>query len=620
MRPGAAVLAICTAAFAWYAGACSARAEIRNVVLLFDERPELPGLALLERDFVTTLRSASSETVEIYRESMDLSRFTSANHQTHLRDFLREKYRDKKVDVAVAVMGPALDFLLRERDAVFPDAQIVFCGIDRSELTEPASHVNGVLIRRDFRKTVDLALALHPGTERIFVVAGTSDFDLRILNQARAEFRTYEERSEITYLDGLPLTELLVQVSRLPAKSIVLFTTFFRDGTGRTFVPHEVVERVSAAANAPVYGFVDQFLGRGIVGGHLYSVGAHGAEAAKLTARLMIDGSSAASVVEPPNSTTQFDWRQMQRWNVPVASLPFGSEVRFREPTLWSQYRLEFLVLATVLSLQSGLILWLVLEHRRRQRAEVQSRNAMAELTRLDRRAGAGALSASIAHEVSQPLAAISARTGAALRWLRAEKPDVERASAALEHVVAATRRASGVVDGVCAMFKKDATVRLPIDVNELVLTTLSIVSVELRRNGVEVQTSLAERLPTVLGARAQLQQVILNLIMNAIEAMQSAPQRALKVTTAESRPGVVRVSIEDSGMGVAPTHRARIFDALFTTKSSGMGMGLSICKSIIETHDGRIWSEPGDGGGSIFWFELPVATTVDAPALADAH
>jgi signal transduction histidine kinase len=307
-------------------------------------------------------------------------------------------------------------------------------------------------------------------------------------------------------------------------------------------------------------------------------------------------------------------------WSGHAANLPFGGEIRFRSPMLWSQYRLEILVLASVLGLQSGLIVWLVIEHRRRQRAEFQSRKAMAELTRLDRRAGAGALSASIAHEVSQPLAAISARTGAALRWLRAEKPDIEKASAALEHVISASRRASDVVDGVRAMFRKDATVRLPIDVNELVLTTLSIMSVELRRSAVEVQTSLAERLPTMLGSRAQLQQVVLNLITNAIEAMQPVPLRVLKVSTAESKPGIVRISIEDSGTGIAPAHRARIFDALFTTKPSGMGVGLSICKSIVETHDGRIWGAPGHRGGSIFEFELPVAATVDAPTLADVH
>ena len=622
MRPGATLLAVCAAAFACIAGTYSADSATRNVVLLFDERPELPGLALLEREFVQTLTSTSAEPIEIYREWMDASRFGSATHETHLREFLRTKYRDKKIDVAVAFMGPALDFLTRDGDALFPTARIVFCGIDRSELTErslPPS-VTGVLIKREFRPTVDLALALHPGTEHIFVVAGTSNFDSRILAQARAEFRTYEEKGKVTYLDGLPMATMLARVSQLPPKSIVLFTTLFRDGAGQAFVPHEVIERVSAAANAPVYGFLDQYLGRGIVGGHLYSLSAHGSEAARLAARLISGTSTPASVVEPPTSRAQFDWRQMQRWAVPAAMLPFDSDIRFRSRTLWSQYRLELLVLAVTLSLQTALIVWLVIEHRRRHRAEIQSRNAMAELTQLNRRAGAGALSASIAHDVRQPLAAIAAGTSAALRWLRAEKPNLEKASFALEHAIAANQRASDVVEGVSSMFKRDASEKAPVDINELVLTVLSILSLELRRNNIEVLTSLAERLPAVMGTRAQLQQVILNLIMNAIEAMQPAHMRTLRLATRESKPGIVRVSVQDSGTGIDQAHLARIFETLFTTKPSGMGVGLSICKSIVESHEGRIWAVPGCSGGSTFEFDLPVATTADAPTLAREH
>ena len=318
----------------------------------------------------------------------------------------------------------------------------------------------------------------------------------------------------------------------------------------------------SAIRNAPL---LDERLDRP---GHPFLM-AQGPEAAGQPAT----STQTGLVPVPPSSKRDFDWQQMQRWRVPAAD--HGREIQFRN-ALWSRYRVEILLIAAALCLQTGLIAWLIIEHRRRQRAELQSRNAMAELTRLDRRAGAGALSASIAHEVSQPLAAISARTGAALRWLRAEKPDIERASAALEHVVAATRRASDVVDGVSAMFKKDATVRLPIDVNELVLTILSIGRVELRRSGVEVQTCLSERLPTVLGARAQLQQVVLNLMMNAIEAMQPARVRVLKMSTAESKPGIVRVSIQDSGTGVPAEHRARLVEARLKTQSKGKGVGRS--------------------------------------------
>ncbi len=141
--------------------------------------------------------------------------------------------------------------------------------------------------RETFAPTLKLALRLHPTTEDVVVVSGTSEFDTQLLAEAQKEFRSYENRVSFTYLSELPLEQLLTTLSRLRPRDIVLFVTFFQDGTGHPFVPHEVVERVSSAASVPVYSFLDQYLGRGIVGGSLYSLTAHGAETAKLVLRLL---------------------------------------------------------------------------------------------------------------------------------------------------------------------------------------------------------------------------------------------------------------------------------------------------------------------------------------------
>jgi signal transduction histidine kinase len=158
-------------------------------------------------------------------------------------------------------------------------------------------------------------------------------------------------------------------------------------------------------------------------------------------------------------------------------------------------------------------------------------------------------------------------------------------------------------------MFRKETNERLPVDINNLILTVLSIVRIELRKNGIEVQPLLDETLPRVECDHVQIQQVILNLVINAIEAMQTTQPRVLRIRTSLVKPFLVNVSIEDTGAGIDPAIRDRIFRALYTTKASGMGMGLSICHSIIESHKGRIWASAGTSNGSIFQFELP--TTV---------
>jgi len=596
--------------------ALPASSAIRHVVMLFDERPELVGLAAMSNELERTLTAGSEDRVEIYREAMDLSRFGSKTYESVLRDALRAKYANKKIDVVVAFYPGALDFLLTHGSEIFPGAPIVFCGIDRRELGNRSlpPHVHGVLVKREYAPTVEIALRIHPETKQIIVVAGTSDFDAGLLDQAREEFRAYEDRVAFTYLTKLPLRELLGELRKLPPKTLVLFTSLFRDGAGEPFVTHNVVPLVSAAANAPLYGFIDQYIGRGIVGGSLYSLSQHGSEAAKLVLQVLADPQyGGPSLIEVPSHITMFDWRQMQRWGISESSLPPGSEIRFRDLTIWSQYRTPILAVIAAFLLQSALIAWLVYEQRRRHLAEVQARNSMAELTHLNRLATASELSATIAHEIKQPVTGMVTMANAAIRWLSRETPDLGRARDAMNKVVAAGHQLSDIVTNVRGLFGKDVQEKTPTDLNKLIRTGLTLVYIDLRKHSIEAQVNLSEQLPLVIGNGVQLQQVILNLVMNAIESMASAAEpRVLSIKSESAERNRVLVSIADTGSGIGVANLGRIFKPMFTTKAHGMGMGLSICKSIIESHNGRIWVSAGVPRGSIFHFELPVNQSGD--------
>lgn len=582
----------------------------RRVVLLFDERPELPGLAALDAEFVRTVTANSPERIEIYREELDRSRF-GPGYQTLLRDFLRTKYADKKIDAVVAVYGPALDFLLDHGSEVFPGSRVVFCGIDRAELGDRAlpANVRGVLMKREFSPTLELALRLHPQTKNAIVVAGTSGFDTRLLDQARKEFQPYTDRVTVTYVTSLPLPKLLTQLRQLPPNSIALFTSLFQDGAGEAFVPHEVVPLVSAAASVPLYGFLDQYLGRGIVGGKLYGSATQGSGAAELVLQSLYGAAPQdMQVREPPAGRLQFDSYQLQRWGIAESDLPPGSEIYFGRATMWEQYHWQIIGIIAAVLAQTGLISWLIYEHRRRTLAEVRSRDAMAELANMNRLATAGELSASIAHEINQPVTGIVLKASAALRWLAVDKPDLERIRNTLSDIVGAGQRAGEIITSVRAMFKKDSDLAAPVNLNALTGTVLALLRVDLQKDGVRVETQLDGELPAVTGDAVQLQQVILNLVVNAADAMRTVQPRVLTVRTSRNGSGTVRMSIEDTGTGINEADRDRIFHPLFTTKAGGMGMGLSICRSIVENHGGRIWVSAAAGRGSIFQFELPVA------------
>ncbi|MGA7016659.1 MAG: ATP-binding protein, partial [Pseudolabrys sp.] len=258
--------------------------------------------------------------------------------------------------------------------------------------------------------------------------------------------------------------------------------------------------------------------------------------------------------------------------------------------------------------IQTALILWLVYEHWRRQRAEILARNTMSELTHVNRVATVGELSASIAHEVNQPLAAMLANAEAALRWL--DRANLEEVREGLKGIVSDGFRASDIITNLRAMFKHDVHEKTHVDINKLVSSVLALVVIDLQKHEIELQTQLDEQIPQVLSNQVQLQQVILNLVMNAIEAMSSSQTRVLRIKTELSQSNKVHVSIEDTGTGIKPSDVARVFQPMFTTKARCMGMGLSICQSIIENHDGRIWVSPRANGGSIFQFELPMAAS----------
>ena len=239
-----------------------------------------------------------------------------------------------------------------------------------------------------------------------------------------------------------------------------------------------------------------------------------------------------------------------------------------------------------------------------------EQRRGQEQIATLAREATVGQLSASIAHEIRQPLAGILASAQAALRWL--EKANVEEVRENLNGIVSDGQRANDIIKNLRAMFKHDVQEKTLVYTNGLVLWVIALLVSELQKHKIELRTQLDDRNPEALGNQVQLQQVILNLVMNAIESMSSLQTRVLRIKTELSQSSTVHVSVEDTGAGIKPSDVTRLFQPMFTTKARGMGMGLSICKSIIENHDGRIWVSPGANGGSIFQFELPTIANKD--------
>jgi signal transduction histidine kinase len=266
---------------------------------------------------------------------------------------------------------------------------------------------------------------------------------------------------------------------------------------------------------------------------------------------------------------------------------------------------------------ENGEFIGTVMDVTERRLGEEALRSAVADLERASRLSTMGQLTASIAHEINQPLAAIVTNANACLLWLGAQRLNLEEARLAATRIVRNGHRAGDIVKSVRALTRKSTPEMIPLDVNDVIGEVIVLMRAEFSRHGVRVETSLGPNLGLVVGDRVQLQQVVLNLIMNGIEAMADSlqPPKRLGIRSANDESGAVLVAVEDSGPGLNQAQADRLFEAFFTTKPEGMGMGLSICRSIVDAHGGRLWASPNSPNGAVFQFTLPAAVGGESQA-----
>jgi C4-dicarboxylate-specific signal transduction histidine kinase len=314
------------------------------------------------------------------------------------------------------------------------------------------------------------------------------------------------------------------------------------------------------------------------------------------------------------DSVPMFDWRALQRWNISEDVLPRGSVVRFKPPSLWREYGWYIGGGLVIIVLQSASIVALVLERRyrrrtdaERERTELELRQQRRELAHVGRVSLMGELAASLAHELSQPLTAIYANASAALRFLNRRNSDESRK--ALEELLKDQSRAAEVVRHMRGFVKKEVPAEYQaVDLADVIGSVVALVRSDAALQRVEVICDIDSELPPVSADRVQLQQVLLNLLLNALDAMTASTSVRTVTITARARDGMNRVAVSDRGQGLSEPDLERVFAPFYTTKREGLGMGLSICRAIISAHGGRLWAENNDHGGATFHFTVPVA------------
>ena len=585
-----------------------------RVLIIRSWDAQFPINQVRESALRTALLESAPRLIEIYTEEIDPVRLPGQWEQK-LSEVLKLKYASTAIDVVVASGKEPLDYAARHRDELWPGAAIVFNGVIDGTLEgwQRPPRTTGLTMSFDVPGTIALGRALVPDARNVYVVAGTSEFERLYLDFALKQARSMNPPVELRPIVGLSRAETFARLGEIERNSLVFYLTVLRDADGRFSPPQsDMVTRVSASSRAPVLSAVQTQWHRGPVGGSASRLDVHGRAAGQLVRRVLEGADPDAIPVKLyPEPTCEIDWEALRHWEIAERLVPDRCEISNRPVTLLQAYFWPFVWITVLAVIEAGLIWTLWLENRSRRRAEAEAAARRAELAHVGRVSMMGALTASIAHEINQPMGAILSNADAAEMMLDKGTLDVEKLREILADIRSEDLRATEVIRGLRRMLARNEVKAVPLSVNAEVAEALRHVAYDAARKEVRFEPLFDSEVPSVLGDSVQLQQVVINLVLNAMDALSAMPpgEREIRIVT-RAHAGGAEIAVKDRGPGIAPDEAARLLEAFHTTKGDGMGLGLAIVRAIVEMHGGRLTYEPNVPHGAVFRVWLPATGT----------
>ena len=591
-------------------------ADPDQVLLLHSFGPDFSPWNTITPPFRKALRKLAPNPIDIYEASLQAERFgeSPAREEGPFIDYLNALLPDRKPRLIVSMGAPATRFVLRNRARLFPSSPLLIATSDVRTYEDLALTANDTACPTIYDPTVHIEhiLRLLPDTDHIVVaMTGASATEQFWNDLFQRALQRSSRRVTLEWFTHLAADDMVKRVAALPAHSAIFYPTIRVDGRG---VPQEgdaLLLRFIEEDRAPIFTHTDSLFGHGIVGGPMFSSQEMADACAKVAVRLLNGETPGYIKIVPVGlAAPRYDWRQLQKWGIKDSLLPPGSEIFFREPSAFEKYSWQIALVIALILIQGAMIWGLLHERHRRQFAEVQSRQRMAELAHVNRFSTAGELTASIAHEINQPLGAILTNAETADEILNSPSPDIAELKDIVKDILLDDRRAGEVIRRMRSLLKKAPFEARNIDLNDLVRETVEFLSALAIARKFELVSRITQNPLPILGDSIQLQQVILNLVVNGIDAMKDTPgeNRIISIRTSRVEK-FAELSVSDRGPGIPEDKLKEVFEPFFTSKAEGMGMGLSIARTIVEAHYGLIWAENRDHGGASFRIRLPLVS-----------
>lgn len=613
----------------------------KSILILYSFESTLPGNNRFLAGFDEALRHSYSGPIVFFQEFMDLGRISDKDYVPSLKDFYAKKYASKSFDLIVTVNRAALDFMLDEGRQVFPGVPLLAAIISEEELAKKnlIGKVPAVTTVVNFRENVELVLSLQPACRNLYIIRGSSPQEGSLWSFMEDVQKDYQGQLSFLFLSNLSHQELLTRVSGLPENSAILFTTFLQDAKGVAFIPRQMCSQLSEAANCPVYGLYE-YIGYGIVGGAMGSFHQQGRAVGALAFRLLFeeDTEGRAPVIRVA-PLRMVDERQMVRWKIPERNVPAGFEIVNRVPSLWRDYRYHMVGAILFFLAQSGLIVSLLIQKKNRKTAEhkllIAEREAQQrelKLLHADKMISLGTMASGIAHEINNPNNFISINAPSLKKtWegvvevldevaeenhgLKIGRIPYSRAReqipTLLNGIIDGSERIGAIVRDMKAFISQDSSgMEERVDMNSVVRSSLNLLSNKLSKSTHDLRVEYGQNVPWLKGNARRLEQVVVNLVLNAAESLPDSGKAITVKTTYDGDRHMVGLTVADEGCGINPETLRRICDPFFTTKreTGGTGLGLAITLSIVKAHGGRILISSREGTGTTATVELPAA------------
>jgi len=590
----------------------------KTILIICGLSPSQPAYRFILGGIREKLTEEFSENYSLHTEYLEIENYPQDNYPEERFNIYNEKYRAIKLDLLIVVGRKTIGVLKKNAENYLINLPAISIDFDFSEFGYPSDiSLNEQTVVIGLRMPVDrmisTAISVFPQTSSLYFIGGSSKFDRFMTSLAQNSVQKIDHPENIIYMTDYSMDSILQQVKKLPSESLIFIPSFTTDGKNVTYYNDESVRLISNNSNAPVFAYSDMGLGEGAIGGYILRFKNVGLIAGETAVRIL-KGADPNSIKINPGKYYEsvFDWRELKRWNLINSELlPKNSTIIYEDISFIDRYKWVVGLVLLFLVLQSILIANFIRLNRNQKIMTsqiIEAQNKYKEFLHEDRSLRLGQLTASLSHEIAQPLTAILSNAQAGINFINSNQATPELLKDILQKIVESDKRTASIINSIKGLLKVENREKEKVDLNSLIDEILQIYKNEANQQDIEINFNSSLQPIYILADRVQIQQVILNLIINASQSLEKVDAKRKMITIFQSIDNQnVIVSLSDNGGGIDEALKENIFKPFSSNKLGGMGIGLAICRTIIDDHFGEIWAENLPEGGAKFSFSLKV-------------